>query len=297
MISFCQQHTVHKMPGTQEESMSVITVTGANGHLGRLVIQHLLDKGVEPANLRASVRDVAKAADLKARGLDVRHGDYDDPASLHSAFAGSDALLIISTDQVGKRIPQHLNAVRAAREAGVKHVAYTSLVKAVIDPKTGAEAPLAVEHRATEKAIFESGMPYTILRNSFYSEFLIGPVLQTLASGVYRSSVGDVPLGCAPRTDYAEATAEVLLQPGHENHVYELTAPQAWTLAAAVQVIRRVSGKPFHYESAADAPGSEGMNPLIRAGMLSLVAPDLEKLLGHPIIPLEEQVRTLLKVS
>lgn len=275
--------------------MSVITVTGANGHLGRLVIQHLLEKGLEPANLHVSVRDVVKAADLSARGIDVRRGDFDDLASLRSAFAGSDALLIISGDQVGKRIPQHLNAVRAAQEAGVKHMAYTSLVKAVIDPKTGAEAPLAVEHRATEKALFESGLAYTILRNSFYSEFQLGPVLQALPTGIFKSSIGEVPLGCALRTEYAEAAAQVLLHPGHENRVYELTAPKAWTLAEAVEVIHRVSGKPFRYEAVVDAPGAEGFNSFIRAGMISLVSPDLETVLGHPVLSLTEQVRTLLK--
>lgn len=277
--------------------MTIITVTGANGHLGRLVIHHLLNKGVPPSQIRASVRDVSKAADLHAQGIDVRHGDFDNSASLEAAFSGSDAVLIISTDKVGSRIDQHLNAVRAAKEAGVKHLAYTSLVKGILNPKTGEEAPLASEHRVTEKAIFESGVPYTILRNSFYAEFLIVPVLKTLASGVYSSSVGDVPLGCASRTDYAEAAAQVLMLPGQKNRVYELTSAKAWTIIELVEIIRKVSVKPFKYEQTADLPGGEGMNPLIRAGMLSLVSPDLEKIMGHPVIPLADQVRTLLQAA
>ena len=277
--------------------MTIITVTGANGHLGRLVIHHLLNKGVPPSQIRASVRDVSKAADLHAQGIDVRHGDFDNSASLEAAFSGSDAVLIISTDKVGSRIDQHLNAVRAAKEAGVKHLAYTSLVKGILNPKTGEEAPLASEHRVTEKAIFESGVPYTILRNSFYAEFLIVPVLKTLASGVYSSSVGDVPLGCASRTDYAEAAAQVLMLPGQKNRVYELTSAKAWTIIELVEIIRKVSMKPFKYEQTADLPGGEGMNPLIRAGMLSLVSPDLEKIMGHPVIPLADQVRTLLQAA
>jgi NAD(P)H dehydrogenase (quinone) len=277
--------------------MTIITVTGANGHLGRLVIHHLLNKGVPPSQIRASVRDVSKAADLRTQGIDVQHGDFDEFASLRTAFTGSDAVLIISTDKVGSRIDQHLNAVRAAKEAGVKHLAYTSLVKGILNPKTGEEAPLASEHRATEKAIFESGVPYTILRNSFYAEFLIVPVLKTLASGVYSSSVGDVPLGCASRTDYAEAAAQVLMLPGHKNQVYELTSAKAWTIIELVEIIRKVSVKPFKYEQTADLPGAEGMNPLIRAGMLSLVSPDLEKIMGHPVIPLADQVRTLLQAA
>jgi NAD(P)H dehydrogenase (quinone) len=282
---------------SQEKRMSIITVSGANGHLGRLVIQHLLAKGLPPSQLHASVRDVSKAADLSAQGIEVRYGDFDDPASMRKAFAGSDAVLIISSNKLGSRIQQHQNAVTAAKEAGVRHIVYTSLVKAIINAQTGEEAPLAVEHRATEKAIRESGVPYTILRNSFYSEYLIGPILQSLAGSIFKSSVGDVPLGCAPRTDYAEAAAQVLLQPGHENRVYELTSAKAWTQIDAVEIIRKVSGKPFKYEPKPDAPGAGGMNLLIRAGMLSLVAPDLEKILGHAVIPLEDQVRTLLKAT
>jgi NAD(P)H dehydrogenase (quinone) len=261
------------------------------------VIHHLLNKGVPPSQIRASVRDVSKAADLRTQGIDVQHGDFDEFASLRTAFTGSDAVLIISTDKVGSRIDQHLNAVRAAKEAGVKHLAYTSLVKGILNPKTGEEAPLASEHRVTEKAIFESGVPYTILRNSFYAEFLIVPVLKTLASGVYSSSVGDVPLGCASRTDYAEAAAQVLMLPGQKNRVYELTSAKAWTIIELVEIIRKVSVKPFKYEQTADLPGAEGMNPLIRAGMLSLVSPDLEKIMGHPVIPLADQVRTLLQAA
>jgi len=293
--------------------MSIITITGANGHLGRLVVQQLLAKGVKPADLRVSVRDVSKAADLRARGIDVRHGDFDDPASLQEAFRGSDTVLIISADKVGSRIPQHLNAVQAAKAAGVKHVAYTSHVKAVINSQTGEEAPLTIEHRATEAAIFESGIAYTILRNSFYAEFLVGPVVQALAKGIYRSSLGDTPLGCAARSDYAEAAAQVLIQPGHANKVYELTTPAAWTVSDLVRAASKVSGKPLEYQVLSDADlistlraegASEtaaqmavGLNPFIRAGMLSLVAPDLEKILGHPVTSLEDQVRSLLKPS
>lgn len=293
--------------------MPTITVTGANGHFGRLVIQQLLQKGVKPADLRASVRDVSKAADLRAQGIDVRHGDFDDFSSIRDAFAGSDSVLIISTDKVGSRIEQHLRAVQAAKAAGVKRLAYTSLVKAVINQQTGAEAPLAEEHRATEKAIFESGIAYTILRNSFYAEFLIGPVVQALSSGVYASSLGNTPLGAAARVDYAEAAALVLTKPGHENRVYELTTPKAWTVSDLVQAVRKASGKPLDYRQASDADitsalraggASEpeiqmatGMNQTIRAGMLSLVAPDLEKILGHPVTSLEDQVRSLLKTA
>lgn len=291
--------------------MSIITVTGANGHLGRLVVQQLLKKGVKPVDLRVSVRDVTKSADLCAQGIDIRHGDFDDFLSIRDAFTGSDSVLVISTDKVGSRIDQHLRAVQAAKEAGVKHIAYTSLVRAVINPLTGEEAPLAVEHRATEKAIFESGLPYTILRNSFYAENSILPVIQALTSGVYTSSLGDTPLGCAARMDYAEAAAQVLTQPGHENQVYELTTPTAWTILDLVRVVRKVSGKPLELREVSDTDLTNsmraggvpeaniqmvvGMNQMMRLGMVSLVSPDLERVLGRPVTSLEEQVRTLIK--
>jgi len=290
--------------------MSIITVTGANGHLGRLVVKHLLKKGLKPANLRVSVRDVTKSADLRVQGIDVRHGDFNDFTSVRDAFTGSDSVLLISTDKVGSRIDQHLRAVQAAKEAGVKHLAYTSLVKAVINPLTGEEAPLAVEHRATEKAIFESGMAYTILRNSFYADNSILPVVQALAGGVYLSALGDTWLGSAARIDYAEAAAQVLMQPGHENRVYELTTPKPWTIFDLVVVVQKVSGKPLELQEVSDAelisamrasgvPEADiqmavGMNQMIRSGMISLVAPDLERVLGHPLTSLEEQVRILL---
>jgi NAD(P)H dehydrogenase (quinone) len=291
--------------------MSIITITGANGHLGRLVIQFLLQMGVDPSGLRASVRDVSKAADLRALGIDVRHGDFDDFASIRDAFSGSEAVLIISTDRLGSRIEQHLRAVEAAKMAGMKHLAYTSHVKAVINPQTGEEAPLTSEHRATEKAIIESGIPYTILRNSFYASFLIGPVVQALPTGFYASSIGDTLLGCAARSDYAEAAALVLTQPGHENKIYELTTPTGWSAGELVQVVSRVSGKPLEYRRVTDAdikntllskgaPESAvqmavGMNQMVRAGMLSLTAPDLEQILGHPVTSLEDQVRSQLE--
>jgi NAD(P)H dehydrogenase (quinone) len=291
--------------------MPIITITGANGHLGRLVVQFLLQKGLNPAELRVSVRDISKAADLRAQGIDVRHGDFDDFASLRDAFSGSEAVLMISTDKIGSRIEQHMRAVEAVKMAGVKHLAYTSLVKAVINPQTGEEAPLAVEHRATEKAIIESGIPYTILRNSFYASFLIVPVVQALPSGFYASSIGDTLVGCAVRSDFAEAATLVLTQPGHENKIYELTTPIGWSAGELVQVVSRVSGKHMEYRRVTDADVKNallskgatesavqmavGMNQMVRAGMLSLVAPDLEQILGHPVTSLEDQVRAQLK--
>lgn len=287
--------------------MRKITVTGATGQMGNLIIESLLKRGVPPQEIRASVRDVAKAAHLQEKGIEVRSGDFDDPAALKNAFAGVDHLLIISTDKIGSRVEQHRRAVQAAKEAGVKHIAYTSAVSMQNGETTN---PIAVDHRATEAIIRESGIPYTFLRNSFYAEYMLGPVLQALDKGVYISSVGAGKLGAVARTDMAEAAAIILSEPGHQNKIYELTYPRAWDYAEAVEIVSKVSGKPLQYRPVSDEELAEimrqsgvpeqgvqmavGMNGSLRAGDLSKATGDLEQLLGHPVTSLEELVRKML---
>src|SRR5512133_2424877 len=176
--------------------MPKITVTGATGQFGNLVIEDLLMRGVLPGDNRASVRDVSKAAHHQAKGIEVRPGDFDDPQALKNAFAGTERLLIISTDKVGSRVEQHRRAVQAAKDAGVKHILYTSVVNMQQGDSTN---PIAIDHRATEQMIRETGLPYTFLRNSFYAEYMLAPVTQALKDKVYASSVGDGKLGAVPR--------------------------------------------------------------------------------------------------
>lgn len=287
--------------------MRKITVTGATGKMGTLIIESLLKRGVPPQEIRASVRDVAKAAHLQEKGIEVRSGDFDDPAALKNAFAGADHLLIISTDKIGSRVEQHRRAVQAAKEAGVQHVAYTSVVSMQNGETTN---PIAVDHRATEAIIRESGIPYTFLRNNFYAEYMLEPVLQALDKGVYITSVGDGKLGAVARADMAEAAAVILSQPGHENKIYELTYPRAWDYAEAVEIVSQVSGKPLQYRPVSDEELAEimrqsgvpeqgvqmavGMNGSLRAGDLSKATGDLEQLLGRPVTSLEELVRKML---
>ncbi|MEO6089846.1 MAG: NAD(P)H-binding protein, partial [Umezawaea sp.] len=133
----------------------MIVVTGATGHLGKLVVEGLLQK--VPANeIVAAVRTPEKAADLAARGVQVRKADYSDPASLVEAFKGADKVLLISGSEVGQRVPQHTAVVEAAKEAGVGHLLYTSILFA--DTTT---MLLAGEHKATEQVIRDSGIPFT----------------------------------------------------------------------------------------------------------------------------------------
>ena len=141
-----------------------IAVTGATGQLGRLVIEGLLEN--EPASkIVAIVRNEAKAADLAQRGVQIRVADYDDPPALRAALEGVDSLLLISSSEVGRRVPQHMNVIDAAKSAGVKHLVYTSAPMA-----TTSELILAPEHKATEEYLVESGIPYTILRHGWYTE-------------------------------------------------------------------------------------------------------------------------------
>ena len=139
-------------------------VTGATGKLGRLVVNGLLAK-LSPTDVAIAVRDPQKAAELAARGVSVRRADHNEPASLEQAFAGVDTVLLISSNEVGKRIAQHEAVIEAAHKRGVKLLAYTILLRA----DTSGLA-IAEEHRQTEKAIRASGIPFVFLRNGWYIE-------------------------------------------------------------------------------------------------------------------------------
>jgi NAD(P)H dehydrogenase (quinone) len=287
--------------------MPRIIVTGATGQFGNRVIRSLLERGVPPQDIHASVRDVDKAAHHREKGIDVRRGDFDDPEALKHAFEDAERVLIISTDQVGSRVEQHRRAVQAAQDAGARRILYTS----VVDMQNGEGAsPIAADHRATEQIIRETGVPYTILRNSFYAEYMLAPVVQALDQGVFTSSVGDGKLGAAARADLAEAAAAVLSEPGHENQVYELTYPHPWDYPEAVDIVSRVSGRPLEYRAVTDeqlidimqqsgAPESSirmavGMNRSLRAGDLSKTAGDMQRLLGRSVTTLEDLVQQMI---
>src|SRR5579875_3051297 len=145
-----------------DEGASMISVTGASGQLGRLVVQDLLRRGVAADEITAIARTPEKAADL---GVAVRHGDYDRPETLATALAGTDKLLIISASEPGTRGQQHRNLVDAAVAAGVEFIAYTSILRADTTP-----IKLAADHLMTERYIAETGLRYAFLRNSWYTE-------------------------------------------------------------------------------------------------------------------------------
>jgi NAD(P)H dehydrogenase (quinone) len=283
----------------------MIVVTGATGHLGHLVVEALARK-VPAEQIVAAVRTPEKAADLAALGVQVRVADYDQPSTLTEAFAGADKLLLVSSSEVGRRVPQHTAAVQAAKAAGVTHLVYTSILSA--DTSTVSLAP---EHKATEEAIRDSGIPFTFLRNSWYTENYEQSVAQALATGAVLGSAGEGPVGGVPRADYADAAVEVLTGTGHENKVYELAADEAWSYADLAEAVARLSGKPVAYQ---DVPADQHRSILLGAGLPEFVADmlvdadraiaagelasdsgDLRALLGRPTTTLDEAVTALLK--
>ncbi|TXK84454.1 SDR family oxidoreductase [Paenibacillus sp. N3.4] len=242
--------------------MSKIVITAATGELGNLVIQHLLKK-VPASDIAVSVRNVEKASALADLGIEVRYGDFDNPASMEKAFAGASKLLLISTpeDESISRIRKHISAIEAAKKAGVKHIVYTSFAYADVD----AFAPLAHVHLATEYGLRASGMPTTILRNTWYQELYINPSLQSyIDSGIIINSAGDGKINTATRDDLALAAAVVLAEEGHENQVYELASSQSWSYEELAGILSTISGKHVTHRSVSDSDSLAGM---IHAGL------------------------------
>ncbi len=279
----------------------MIAVTGATGHLGRLVVEDLLERGVTPSEIVAAVRSPEKAADLAARGVTVREADYTKPDTLETAFEGVDKLLLVSSSEVGQRLGHHTNVIEAAQQAGVGLLVYTSLAFADTSPMM-----LASEHKATEALIRESGLPFVILRNGWYTENYTGTLAQTLESGAIVGSAGEGRVSAATRADYAAAAAAVLTGEGHEGAVYELGGDDAFTMAELAAEITRQSGTEVVYR---DMPAEEHVRTLVGFGLPENVASlladfdaaiaqdyllvesgDLRRLIGRPTTPLADAV-------
>jgi NAD(P)H dehydrogenase (quinone) len=197
-----------------------ILVTGASGALGRLVAESLLMER-RPGGLILVSRTPAAIADLAERGADVRFGDFEQPESLADAFAGAGRLLLISASDVELRTEQHRAAIRAAAAAGVRHIVYTS----ALNPEPPNPAAIAPSHHATERALAESGLAWTILRNSLYAEYQVAEAVQAIAAGALTHNRGDGRIAYVSRTDCAAVAAAVLAAGGHEGRTYDVTGP------------------------------------------------------------------------
>ena len=181
-----------------------IVVTGATGHLGRLIVEALLDNGIPAEDIVATGRAVDRLDDLATRGVVIRRADYSDPAGLASAFAGADKVMLVSGSEVGSRREQHRNAVDAAVTTGAGLIVYTSIAGA-----DHTELLLADEHRATEAMIRDSGVPFAFLRNGWYLETYTAQIDAALDNGVIIGAAGDGLISGAARADYAAAAAAV----------------------------------------------------------------------------------------
>jgi NAD(P)H dehydrogenase (quinone) len=282
-----------------------IVVTGATGHLGHLIVEALLKRGVSPSEIVAGGRNLDKLDDLAEQGVTVVPLDYDDPSTLDAAFTGIETLMLVSASEPGKRVPQHKAAIDAAVAAGVKRIVYTSAPRA-----TTSALVLAPEHKATEELIAASGVPATILRNNWYSENYAGTAAQSAQSGVLVSSVRDGLVASASRKDYADAAAVVITSPGHEGKVYELSGDVAWTqddLAAAISQVTGVTVvyTPVSTEEHAAILRSAGLDEgtigfvtaldaNIAQGDLSETSGELRELIGRPTTPLAEGLAAAL---
>ncbi len=228
--------------------MNKILVTGATGHLGKATVTKLIEK-VEAKNIAVMVRDAAKADDLKQLGVEIRVGDYDNYTSLVNAFTGIDKLLFVSASDMSNRVQQHENIVKAAKEASVKHVIYTSFARKN-ETETSPVAFIAQSHLKAEQWLKESGMAYTFLRNGLYMDvlpmFLGEKVLET---GAIYFPAGEGKAAFTLRDNIAQVCANVLASEGHENKIYDISNTEAVSFTDIASILSEISGKTINYVS------------------------------------------------
>jgi NAD(P)H dehydrogenase (quinone) len=280
----------------------MIAITGATGQLGRLVVEKLKDK-VPASDIVALARSTARAADL---GVAAREADYERPGTLESALSGVDTLLLISSSEVGKRAAQHHNVIEAAKKAGVKRIVYTSLLHADTSP-----LDLAAEHLATEAELKASGIPFTILRNGWYTENYTSSIPGALAGEAFLGSAGEGRVSSATRDDFAGAAVAVLTTEGHEGKTYELAGDESWTLSDLAAEISKQTGREIPYKNLPEAEYAAALEGLgVPEGFARMIAGwdvgasrgalfddsrRLSKLTGRPTTTLSAAVADALK--
>ena len=271
----------------------MIAITGATGQLGQHVLENLLTT-VPADQVVAIVRNPAKAESLSQKGVVVRQADYGDEAALTAALQGVDKLLLISSSEVGQRAVQHRNVINAAKAAGVKFIAYTSLLHADTSP-----LGLADEHVA-----------YALLRNGWYTENYLASAPPSIEHGVFIGAAGNGKIASATRADYAAAAARVIAEEGHAGKVYELAGDEAWTLSELAAELSKQSGKNVVYQNLSEADFAAALKGVgLPAGLADMLADSdtgaskgglfddsrtLSKLIGRPTTTLAESVKGIL---
>ena len=280
----------------------MILITGANGELGTATIEHLMENNPEQ-NVAGLVRSEEKGEDIAELGAELRIGDYQDKPSIAKALQGIEILLLISSSSLENRVEQHRNVIEAAKQSGVKQIVYTSMLQA--DKEL---SPLASDHHATEKIIKESGIPYTINRHTFYTEFFPMFLGQAMETGTWAFPSNGEKVNFAYRTDMAEALANIVISPDkHTNRVYEITSANARTLHGYATILSEASGKKITYQDISvhefvDGLKSAGLSDdditmsklsamTVAEGALNLTTDDLQNLLGRKPKSTKEFIR------
>ncbi|WP_312582326.1 SDR family oxidoreductase [Atlantibacter hermannii] len=279
----------------------MIAVTGATGHLGQLVINELLTTH-NAQDIVAIVRNPAKAQALVQKGVQVREADYGNSAALVQALQGVEKLLLISSSEVGQRAPQHRNIINAAKSAGVQLIAYTSLLHADTSP-----LGLRAEHIETENDLAQSGVPFVLLRNGWYSENYLASVPAALEHGAFIGSAGDGKIASASRQDYAAAAAKVLSLDNQAGKVYELAGDEAWTLTELAEKLSALTGKNVVYQNLSEADFAAALqNAGLPEGFARLLADSdvgaskgglyddshqLSRLIGRPTTSIDDSLK------
>lgn len=283
----------------------MIAVTGANGNLGRLVVKGLLEFVPAP-EIIAAVRHPEKADDLRALGITVREADYDRPDTLVDAFRGVEKVLLVSAVVPGERLRQHKSVIDAAKQAGVKLVAYTSMLRA-----DSSSLILAAEHKATEDYLKQSGLDFVLLRNGWYVENNTSTLASALTQGAIIGSAGPGRFASASRADYAGAAIAVLTQSGHACKTYELAGDRAFTMYEFAEEVSKQAGRTIVYN---DLPAAEYEATLLSIGVPQIIvdvvidadvksskgeldssSPDLAGLLGRSTTSLSDAIKAALQ--
>ncbi|MCP8711336.1 SDR family oxidoreductase [Streptomyces cellulosae] len=281
-----------------------IVVTGASGKLGRHVVEQLLEK-VPAGQVTAVVRSPEKVADLAERGVRVAAADYNAPETFDGLFAAGDKVLLISGNEFDRgRVRQHSVVIHAAKAAGVALLAYTSAPGSLT-------AALADDHRGTERALLDSGVPYVLLRNGWYHENYTENLAPVLEHDAVVAAAGEGRVSSASRADYAAAAVAVLTGEGHENTTYELGGDEAWSFAEYAAELSRQTGREIVYNPVTTealtgiltgaglpepvAATFAGVDAAIAKGELVVDSGDLSRLIGRPTTPLAEAIAAALK--
>jgi len=282
-----------------------IVIPATSGHLGRLIVTDLLDRGVAAADIVAGARNLDAISDLAEAGVRTARINYDEPDTVAAALSPGDTFVLISGAFSPDRNRQHADAITAAKRAGAGHLLYVGALRAA-----ESSSALANSHAPTEVSVRESGLPFTLLRNGWYTENYAREVPALRESGVLIASVGDARVASATRLDLAQAVGAVLTTEGHVGKTYELSGDEAWTyndLAAAFSevlgrdVVYRPVSSEEHLEILTGAGVPEqfatmivGVDAGIGEGAFAYQNGDLARLIGRPTTSLVDGLRPLV---